>query len=111
MTRTSTSTIYTTLALMLALSGLDQTVLSTALPTIVQSLHGQSLAAWVFSTYLMASTAVIPLYGKLADRAGVRPMLLLSTGCSRSARWPVRWRRACRCWWRHARSRGWVAEG
>jgi len=80
MTRIATSTIYATLALMLALSGLDQTVLSTALPTILQSLHGQSLAAWVFSTYLVASTAVIPLYGKLADRAGVRPMLLLSTG-------------------------------
>jgi len=80
MPRISTSTIYATLALMLALSGLDQTVLSTALPTIVQSLHGQSLAPWVFSTYLMASTVVIPLYGKLADRAGVRPMLLLSAG-------------------------------
>ena len=80
MTRPSTSTIYATLALMLALSGLDQTVLSTALPTIVQSLHGQSLAPWVFSAYLMASTAVIPLYGKVADRVGVRPMLLLGTG-------------------------------
>lgn len=80
MTRLATPTIYSMLALMLALSGLDQTVLSTALPTIVQSLHGQSLAAWVFSTYLMASTAVIPLYGKLADRVGVRPMLLLGTG-------------------------------
>jgi MFS family permease len=80
MNRSATSTIYAMLALMLALSGLDQTVLSTALPTIVQSLHGQSLAAWVFSTYLMASTAVIPLYGKLVDRVGVRPMLLLGTG-------------------------------
>lgn len=80
MSHTISSRIYATLALMLALSGLDQTVLSTALPSIVQSLHGRSLAAWVFSSYLMASTAVIPLYGKLADRAGVRPMLLLSTG-------------------------------
>jgi MFS family permease len=80
MTRLTTPTIYSTLALMLALSGLDQTLLSTALPTIVQSLHGQSLAAWVFSIYLMATTAVIPVYGKLADRVGVRPMLLLATG-------------------------------
>lgn len=55
-------------------------MLSTALPSIVQSLHGQSLAPWVFSTYLMASTVVIPLYGKLADRVGVRPMLLVSAG-------------------------------
>lgn len=80
MTRIATSISFATLALMLALSGLDQTVLSTVLPTIVQSLHGQSMAAWVFSTYLIASTTVIPLYGKLADRFGVRPMLLLSVG-------------------------------
>ena len=64
---------------MLVLSGLDQTVLSTALPAIVASLHGQQGASWVFSAYLMASTAVIPLYGKLADRWGVRPLLLMAT--------------------------------
>lgn len=97
MTPRTASTIYATLALMLALSGLDQTVLSTALPTIVQSLHGEALAPWVFSTYLMASTAVIPLYGKLADRLGVLPMLVWSTAlftlgsiaCALAANMPV----------------------
>jgi len=61
---------------MLVLSGLDQTILSTALPRIVSALQGRDLAPWVFSAYLLASTAVIPLYGKLADRFGVRPLLL-----------------------------------
>lgn len=73
------STTYLTLVLMLVLSGLDQTILSTALPSIVAALHGRDLAPWVFSAYLMASTAVIPLYGKLADRYGVRALLLLAT--------------------------------
>ncbi|MBX3656413.1 MAG: MFS transporter [Ramlibacter sp.] len=75
----SVTSIFAMLSLMLVLSGLDQTVLSTALPSIVDSLHGQHLAPWVFSAYLMASTAVIPLYGKLADRWGVRRPLLVAT--------------------------------
>lgn len=72
--------VYRVLVLMLVLSGLDQTVLSTALPGIVDSMHGAALAPWVFSAYLLASTAVIPLYGKLADRWGVRSTLLVATG-------------------------------
>ncbi len=72
--------VYPVLALLLVLSGLDQTILSTALPSIVQALQGQALAPWVFSSYLMASTAAVPLYGKLADRWGLRPMLLLASG-------------------------------
>lgn len=75
----STPTAYAALVLMLVLSGLDQTILSTALPGITASLQGRDLAPWVFSAYLMASTAVIPLYGKLADRRGVRPWLLTAT--------------------------------
>jgi MFS family permease len=72
--------IYPMLALLLVLSGLDQTILSTALPSIVRALQGQALAPWVFSAYLMAATAAVPLYGKLADRWGLRPMLLLASG-------------------------------
>ena len=75
----STSTTFAALVLMLVLSGLDQTILSTALPGIVSALQGRDLAPWVFSAYLLASTAVIPLYGKLADRFGVRPLLLTAT--------------------------------
>ena len=63
---------YPMLMLLLVLSGLDQTVLSTALPGIAATLHGATLAPWVFTAYLLASPSVIPLYGKLADRWGVR---------------------------------------
>jgi len=75
----STPFTFATLVLLLVLSGLDQTILSVALPTITATLQGQALAPWVFSAYLLASTAVIPLAGKLADRLGVRPLLLLAT--------------------------------
>lgn len=68
------------LLLLLVLSGLDQTLLSAALPTIVRELGGADRASWVFSAFLTASTAVIPLYGKLADRWGVRPVLLTAAG-------------------------------
>ena len=65
---------------MLVLSALDQTILSTALPAIVQELHGQDRLSWVFSAYLMASTVAIPLYGRLADLHGAKPWLLVATG-------------------------------
>ncbi|MFT3813053.1 MAG: MFS transporter [Acidovorax sp.] len=77
-TRPSTPVTFAALVLLLVLSGLDQTVLSTALPSIAATLGERDLAPWVFSAYLLASTAVIPLYGKLADRFGARPLLLTS---------------------------------
>lgn len=70
--------VFAALVLLLALAGLDQTVLSTALPAIAADLHAQGSASWVFSAYLVASTVVIPLYGKLADRLGPRPLLLMA---------------------------------
>lgn len=80
MTHSNTTWAYAALVLMLALAGLDQTVLSTALPVIAAEMHGQGQLPWVFSAYLIAYTAVIPLYGKLADRVGARPMLLVAGG-------------------------------
>lgn len=68
------------LVLLLVLSGLDQTLLSAALPTIVRELDGADRASWVFTAFLMASTVVIPVYGKLADRWGVKPLLLSAAG-------------------------------
>ena len=73
MSRTSPAVVYGALVTLLALAGLDQTLLSSALPTIAADLHGQDLVSWVFSAYLIASTVVIPMYGKLADRLGPRP--------------------------------------
>ncbi|MHB1192873.1 MAG: MDR family MFS transporter [Longimicrobiales bacterium] len=53
--------------LALFLAALDQTIVSTALPRIVEDLEGVSRYAWVATAYLLASTALVPLYGKLAD--------------------------------------------
>lgn len=77
---TSTPVAHALLLLLLVLSGLDQTLLSAALPTIVRELGGADRSSWVFSAFLVASTVVIPVYGKLADRWGVRPLLLTAAG-------------------------------
>ena len=53
--------------LALFLAALDQTIVSTALPRIVEDLQGVNRYAWVASAYLLASTALVPVYGKLAD--------------------------------------------
>jgi len=59
-------------ALMLGmfLAALDQTVVSTALPTIVGDLHGASHLTWVVTAYLLSSTVSTPLWGKLGDQYG-----------------------------------------
>ena len=60
------------------LAALDQTIVSTALPTIVGDLKGGSHIAWVVTAYLLASTVTVPLYGKLGDKYGRRPLFLLA---------------------------------
>src|ERR1700723_628458 len=57
-------------ALMLGmfLAALDQTIVSTALPTIVADLHGASHLAWIVVAYLLAATVSTPLWGKLGDQ-------------------------------------------
>jgi EmrB/QacA subfamily drug resistance transporter len=66
------------LGLMLAmfLSALDQTIVATALATIGRSYGDVEALAWVITAYLLAATAVTPLYGKLADIHGRRPVML-----------------------------------
>ncbi|MFF2482403.1 MDR family MFS transporter [Paenibacillus sp. NPDC058071] len=54
----------------LFLSSLDQTIISTAMPTVVKELGGLSLYSWVFTVYMLASTSTMPIYGKLADLVG-----------------------------------------
>ena len=58
------------LALGLLLAALDQTIVSTALPTIVSDLGGVEHLSWVVTAYLLASTAATPLWGKLGDMYG-----------------------------------------
>lgn len=62
--------------LSLFLSSLDQTIVSTALPRIVADLQGIELLAWVSTSYLLASTAMVPIYGKLSDIFGRKIILL-----------------------------------
>jgi EmrB/QacA subfamily drug resistance transporter len=59
------------------LSALDQTIVGTALPTIVGDLHGTNeLYTWVVTIYLLTSTITVPFYGKLSDLFGRKPFLL-----------------------------------
>jgi EmrB/QacA subfamily drug resistance transporter len=61
--------------LVLLMASLDQTIVSTALPTIVGDLGGLSHLSWVVTAYLLASTVVSPLYGKLGDMYGRKRIL------------------------------------
>jgi EmrB/QacA subfamily drug resistance transporter len=69
------------LALVVAtlLVALDSAVISTAMPTVIGQLGGIDLYAWVFSGYLLTSTISVPIYGKLADLFGRKPMFLGAT--------------------------------
>src|ERR1700753_2382298 len=67
--------IFSALMLVLLLAALDQTIVSTALPTIVGDLGGLSHLSWVVTAYLLASTVSGPLYGKLGDLYGRKTLL------------------------------------
>jgi EmrB/QacA subfamily drug resistance transporter len=67
--------IFGALLLVLLLASLDQTIVSTALPTIVGDLGGISKLSWVVTAYLLASTVVGPFYGKLGDQYGRKGVL------------------------------------
>lgn len=62
--------IVTGLMLALLLAALDQTIISTAMPTIVKDLGGLDKFVWVFSAYMIASVAGMPIFGKLSDMFG-----------------------------------------
>lgn len=63
------------LMMVMLLASLDQTIVSTALPTIVEDLGGLEHISWVVTAYLLAITAVTPLYGKLGDLYGRKIVL------------------------------------
>lgn len=60
----------------LFLAALDQTIVATALPRIVADLQGLEFYAWTSTSYLLASTTMIPIYGKLSDIYGRKPVVL-----------------------------------
>jgi EmrB/QacA subfamily drug resistance transporter len=59
------------------LSMLDQTIVSTAMPRIIADLQGFDLIVWVTTAYLLTSTVPIPIYGKLSDLFGRKPIMLV----------------------------------
>lgn len=68
--------ILAALMVTMMLAAMDSTIVSTAIPQIVGDLGGFSLFSWVFSIYLLVQTITIPLYGKLADMYGRKPILI-----------------------------------
>src|SRR5215470_16855294 len=67
------------LMLCIFLAGLDSSIVANALPRVIADLHGFELYAWVTTGYLLSSTAVVPIAGKLGDRYGRKPMLIGGT--------------------------------
>ncbi|HQR80268.1 MAG TPA: MDR family MFS transporter [Actinomycetota bacterium] len=67
--------IFTALMMTMLLASLDQTIVSTALPTITSDLGGLNELSWVVTAYLLASTASAPIWGKLSDLYGRKLML------------------------------------
>ncbi|PWW05231.1 EmrB/QacA subfamily drug resistance transporter [Paenibacillus cellulosilyticus] len=68
------------LMLGLIFSGLDETVVSTAMPTIIRELHGLSLYGWVAGVYMLAITMFMPIIGKLADLYGRKKVYMICMG-------------------------------
>src|SRR5437867_3247336 len=69
--------IFIVVLLGIFLAALDQTIVGTALPRIVTDLHGNDVYTWAFTSYLITITASGPLYGKLSDIFGRRPLIII----------------------------------
>jgi EmrB/QacA subfamily drug resistance transporter len=69
---------WTVVALLLSifLAAMEMTVVSTAMPTVVGDLGGLHLYAWAFAAYMLTSTVTVPIYGKVADLRGRKPVML-----------------------------------
>lgn len=70
--------IFAALMVAMLLSALDQTILGTALPTIVGDLDGVNHMLWVATAYILASTVVMPVYGKLGDLMGRKSLFVIA---------------------------------
>jgi MFS family permease len=70
------------IALMLSTSliAIDATILATAVPSIVEDLGGLTQFPWLFSVYLLAQAVSVPVYSKLADTLGRKPLVLVGIG-------------------------------
>src|SRR5229473_900106 len=73
--RETVLTMFGVLMVML-LASLDQTIVSTAMPRVIADLHGFDRYTWVSTAYLLTSTVMVPIYGKLSDLFGRKPIFL-----------------------------------
>lgn len=70
--------VFIGLVIVLSLGAIDQSIVATALPRIVSDLGGINHLSWVVTAYVLASTATMPLYGKLSDQYGRKPMVYVA---------------------------------
>jgi len=70
--------IFSALIAGMLLASLDQTIVSTAMPTIVGELGGVSHQVWITTAYILATTIVMPIYGKFGDVLGRRPLFMIA---------------------------------
>ena len=68
--------VVAALMMSLFMAAMEVTVVSTAMPTVIADLGGLELYAWVFTAYVLSSTVTVPIYGKLADLYGRKPIML-----------------------------------
>jgi EmrB/QacA subfamily drug resistance transporter len=80
LTRRRVNLIFAALLAGMLMAALDQTIVSTAMPTIVGDLGGVSHMAWMTTAYLLATTLVMPVYGKFGDLWGRRNLFLIAIG-------------------------------
>ncbi len=73
---TNRAVVVAALVLAMFMAAMEATVIATAMPTVIADLGGIELYGWVGASYLLASTVTVPLYGKLADRHGRKPVLM-----------------------------------
>jgi len=78
--RSERGPILISLMLATSLVALDSTIVATAVPSIVADLGGFSQFPWLFSVYLLAQAVSVPLYGKLSDLFGRKPIMLFGIG-------------------------------
>jgi len=76
-TRREILSTMTAVLLVMLLASLDQTIVGTAMPRIVSDLNGFDRYTWVTTAYLLTSTVLVPIYGKLSDLFGRKPIFLI----------------------------------
>ena len=78
--RSERGPILISLMVTTGLVAIDATVLATAIPTIVDDLCDFALFPWLFSVYLLAQAVTVPIYAKLSDVVGRKPIILIGIG-------------------------------